>query len=105
VTILQPEKRLAQHNSQHGKHAGRIVKETGQKWELKTCIEVADPYWSERAFWATLPLSISRSHRCPRASASCRAVCTGSPMAVAETPGGTMICLRPRTRRIRIGMD
>jgi predicted GIY-YIG superfamily endonuclease len=31
VTIFQPEVRLAQHNSQHEKHAGRIVKETGQK--------------------------------------------------------------------------
>jgi len=51
VTILDPEKRLAQHNSQHKEHAGRIVKETGQKWELKTHIAVPDPYWAERAFW------------------------------------------------------
>ena len=51
VTVLHPEKRLAQHNSQLDKHAGRIVKETGQKWELKTFIEVADVYWAERSFW------------------------------------------------------
>lgn len=51
VTILAPEKRLAQHNSQYEKYAGRIVKETGQKWELKTYIPVEDTYWAERAFW------------------------------------------------------
>ncbi|MEW6292584.1 MAG: GIY-YIG nuclease family protein [Pseudomonadota bacterium] len=51
VTILDPEKRLAQHNSQHQEHAGRIVKESGQKWVLKTYIAVLDPYWAERAFW------------------------------------------------------
>jgi hypothetical protein len=51
VTILQPEKRLAQHNRQYEKYAGQIVKETGQKWELKTYVAVPDPYWAERAFW------------------------------------------------------
>ncbi len=51
VTVLRPEKRLTQHNNHYEKHAGRIVKETGQKWELKTYIAVADPYWAERAFW------------------------------------------------------
>jgi hypothetical protein len=51
VTILRPEKRLAQHNSQYEKYAGKVVKETGQKWELKTYIAVPDPYHAERAFW------------------------------------------------------
>lgn len=51
VTVLQPEKRLAQHNREFKKHAGRIVKETGQKWELKTFIAVPDPYHAEGAFW------------------------------------------------------
>ena len=55
VTVLRPEKRLAQHNSQLDKHAGRIVKETGQKWELKTYIAVPDPYRAERAFWGATP--------------------------------------------------
>jgi T5orf172 domain-containing protein len=55
VTLLRPEKRLAQHNSQLDKHAGRIVKETGQKWELKTYIAVPDQYWAERAFWGATP--------------------------------------------------
>jgi hypothetical protein len=51
VTILHPEKRLAQHNSQYDKYAGEVVKETGQKWELKTYIAVPDPYHAEKAFW------------------------------------------------------
>ncbi len=51
VTVLQPEKRLAQHNNQHNKYAGKIVKESGQKWELKAHISVPDPYWAESAFW------------------------------------------------------
>ena len=55
VTILHPEKRLAQHNRQDEKYAGTIVKETGQKWELKTYIAVPDPYWAERAFGGATP--------------------------------------------------
>src|SRR5882762_6493360 len=55
VTVLPPEKRLAQHNSQLDKHAGRIVQATGQKWELKTYIAVPDPYRAERAFWGATP--------------------------------------------------
>jgi hypothetical protein len=58
VTILRPEKRAAQHNRQHDKHAGRIVKETGQKWELKTYIAVPDPYWAEKAFWGATHFSV-----------------------------------------------
>jgi len=55
VTILHPEKRLAQHNRQYEEYTGQIVKETGQKWELKTYIAVPDPYWAERAFWGATP--------------------------------------------------
>lgn len=55
VTVLHPEKRLAQHNRNHHEYAGRIVKETGQKWELKTYIAVPDPYLAERAFWGATP--------------------------------------------------
>src|SRR5205807_7124311 len=58
VTVLRPEKRLAQHNSQLDKYAGRIVKETGQKWELKTYIAVPDPSWAERAFWGATQVSV-----------------------------------------------
>src|SRR5213083_3496942 len=58
VTVLRPEKRLAQHNSQFDKAAGRIVKETGQKWELKTVIAVPDTYWAESAFWGETPFPL-----------------------------------------------
>ena len=55
VTVLRPEKRLAQHNCQYDKPAGRIVKDTGQKWGIKTVIEVPDVYWAERALWGATP--------------------------------------------------
>lgn len=51
VTIKPPEKRLAEHNRNFEKYAGKIVKETGRPWELKTYITVPDPYLAERAFW------------------------------------------------------
>jgi hypothetical protein len=50
TTRLPPE-RLVEHNSNYSEHAGRIVKETGQKWELKTYIAVPDPNWAETVFW------------------------------------------------------
>ena len=59
VTILKPEKRLAQHNSKLEKYAGQVVKETGQKWEIKTFITVPDPYWAEKAFWGATPISLT----------------------------------------------
>lgn len=57
VTIREPVKRLAQHNSDFTTAAGRIVKETGQKWELKEYHAVPDPYWAERAFWRSTPVA------------------------------------------------
>ena len=57
VTVLEPKKRLAQHNRELTKAAGLVVKETGQKWELKEYHPVPDPYFAERAFWATTPYS------------------------------------------------
>ena len=57
VTVLEPKKRLAQHNRELTKAAGLVVKETGQKWELKEYHLVPDPYFAERAFWATTPYS------------------------------------------------
>ena len=50
-TTRHPEKRLIEHNSNYSEHAGRIVKETGQEWELKTYIAVPDPNWAETVFW------------------------------------------------------
>lgn len=58
VTILDPKKRLAQHNTQLDKAAGRVVEATGQKWEIKTVIEVPDPYFAEKAFWAATHWSL-----------------------------------------------
>jgi hypothetical protein len=57
VTILPPEKRLAQHNRHYEEYAGQIVKETGQNWELKTYIAVPDPYWAEAVFWGATGLA------------------------------------------------
>lgn len=51
ITINHPKKRLAAHNRDFAKHAGRIVKETGQKWLLKEFHEVVDPNWAEIVFW------------------------------------------------------
>lgn len=58
VTVREPKKRLAQHNRDFAKAAGYIVKETGQKWELKEYYPVPDPYWAEKAFWAATQISI-----------------------------------------------
>lgn len=57
VTTLAPEERLAQHNRNHTECAGQIVKQTGQRWELKTIVAVADPYWAEAVFWGSTGLS------------------------------------------------
>lgn len=57
VTILAPKERLAQHNRSFEKAAGKVVKETGQNWELKTYIPVPDPYEAERVFWRATPLA------------------------------------------------
>ena len=57
VTILEPTNRLAQHNQDFTKAAGRVVEETGQKWELKEFHSVPDPYWAEKVFWQKVPQS------------------------------------------------
>lgn len=51
ITIRKPEERLAQHNSCFEEYTGQIVKETGQKWELKEYFAVPDPTYAEAAFW------------------------------------------------------
>lgn len=56
-TTQHPEKRLASHNSNYEEYTGQIVKETGQKWEIKTYIAVPDPYWAETIFWGATPLA------------------------------------------------
>lgn len=57
VTILDPMVRLAQHNRDLDRAAGRVVQATGQPWVLKTCLQVPDPYWAEKAFWAATTLA------------------------------------------------
>jgi hypothetical protein len=57
ITILKPEERLAQHNCNYEEYAGKIVKQTGQKWELKEYIAVPDPSWAETVFWGATPLA------------------------------------------------
>ena len=59
-TTTHPNDRLGQHNGDFQKYAGQIVKETGQKWELKTFIPVPDPTWAESIFWQALPLTLRR---------------------------------------------
>lgn len=56
-TTRDPLKRLGEHNSNHEECAGQLVKETGQKWEIKTYIEVPDPSWAESVFWGSIPLA------------------------------------------------
>lgn len=57
-TTRHPEKRLAEHNSRYKKYAGQIVKETGQKWEIKTYIPVPDPIWAENVFWGATVFAV-----------------------------------------------
>lgn len=56
-TTRHPQMRLAEHNSDFAKHAGRVVKKTGQKWELKTYISVPDTNRAESAFWGATHLA------------------------------------------------
>ncbi len=57
-TTRHPEERLAEHNNNYEEYAGKLVKETSQKWELKTYITVSDPYWAETVFWGATPLGV-----------------------------------------------
>jgi len=57
VTIRDPKIRLAQHNRDFTKAAGRIVEETGHKWVLKEFHPVSDPYWAESVFWGNTHLA------------------------------------------------
>jgi hypothetical protein len=56
-TTRHPTKRLDEHNSNYEEYAGQLVKETGQKWEIKTYIAVPDPCWAESVFWGSTPLA------------------------------------------------
>jgi hypothetical protein len=56
-TTRLPQERLVEHNSDYSKYAGQIVKETGQKWELKTYVAVPDLDWAETVFWGATGLA------------------------------------------------
>jgi hypothetical protein len=53
-TTQRLERRIAQHNTDYAKEAGKIVKATGHKWELKEYIEVPDPVHAELVFWQAI---------------------------------------------------
>lgn len=57
ITMRNPEHRLAEHNSNYEEYTGQIVKETGQKWELKEYHAVPDPNWAEIVFWTATELA------------------------------------------------
>jgi len=57
ITTRKPEQRLTKHNSDYTQAAGRIVEETGWKWELKEYHAVPDPYWAERVFLGATPFA------------------------------------------------
>lgn len=56
-TTRHPLERLAEHNCNYEEYAGQIVKETGQKWELKEYHAVPDPSWAETVFWSATGLA------------------------------------------------
>ena len=57
VTRRSPEIRLKKHNTQFDKEAGKIVRETGQLWEISEVIDVDDVYLAEHEFWKRPPLT------------------------------------------------
>jgi hypothetical protein len=54
-TIRHPNERLAEHNTNFAEYTGRIVRESGAKWELKSFIAVPDPIKADAAFWVSSP--------------------------------------------------
>lgn len=57
ITTRNPDHRLAEHNSNYEEYTGQIVKQTGQKWELKEYHTVPDPNWAEMVFWRATGLA------------------------------------------------
>lgn len=56
-TTRHPNERLIEHNNRFEEHVGKIVKDTGRNWELKTFIAVPDVFWAEASFWGSTGLS------------------------------------------------
>jgi hypothetical protein len=51
VTTRTVDIRLKQHNTDYKKHAGTVVQETGQLWEVHEVYSVRDVYVAEKMFW------------------------------------------------------
>lgn len=52
VTTRTVKIRLKQHNTDFKKAAGRVVKETGQLWEVQEVYSVQNVYAAEKLFWS-----------------------------------------------------
>lgn len=51
VTTRTVNIRLKQHNTDFKKHAGMVVQETGQLWEVHEVYSVENVYVAEKMFW------------------------------------------------------
>ena len=51
VTTRTVNIRLKQHNTDFKKHAGKVVQETGQLWEVHKVYSVQNVYVAEKIFW------------------------------------------------------
>jgi hypothetical protein len=51
VTTRTVNIRLKQHNTDFKKHAGMVVQETGQLWEVHEVYSVENVYVAEKIFW------------------------------------------------------
>jgi hypothetical protein len=51
VTTRTVNIRLKQHNTDFKKHAGKVVHETGQLWEVHEVYSVENVYVAEKMFW------------------------------------------------------
>ncbi len=51
VTTRKVSIRLKQHNTDFKKHAGKVVQETGQLWEVHEVYSVQNVYVAEKMFW------------------------------------------------------
>jgi hypothetical protein len=51
VTTRTVNIRLKQHNTDFKKHAGKVVQETGQLWEVHEVYSVQNVYAAEKMFW------------------------------------------------------
>jgi hypothetical protein len=51
VTTRAVNVRLRQHNTDFKKHAGKVVQETGQLWEVHEVYSVQNVYAAEKMFW------------------------------------------------------